>query len=180
MADEEAVAAVRTEGEALTDEQRAAVPHDFEGVVWGVADRPCTLCGKADRDPIHAVAAPASAAALLGAEHMPHIFRGGRFDKVCDFCGRPGRHEIHTVGPELSPARPVEVAHKVIVGERYIDALEHMGLIPPQCTAVHVYARVGKLCMLRYEVFADERLVQAVEAGGMAEPAEGEQPGAVH
>lgn len=28
-------------------------PHAFQGVVAGVADRPCTLCGKADRHPIH-------------------------------------------------------------------------------------------------------------------------------
>lgn len=29
------------------------VPHEFEGVLEGTPDRPCTKCGKADRHPIH-------------------------------------------------------------------------------------------------------------------------------
>lgn len=30
-------------------------PHQFVGVLYGVADRPCERCGKPDRNPIHKV-----------------------------------------------------------------------------------------------------------------------------
>ena len=33
--------------------EKAKQPHPFTGILEGIADRPCTTCGKPDRDPIH-------------------------------------------------------------------------------------------------------------------------------
>lgn len=39
-------------------------PHPFAGVVLGVAHRPCTACGRADRHPIHDYVAPSRRPAI--------------------------------------------------------------------------------------------------------------------
>ena len=64
------------------------------------------------------------------------------------------------------------------MGHAYIRALEDAGLVPENCLRVHVYAKVNEVVRLRYEVYADERLLPV--AVQMREPAEGEQPGVAH
>lgn len=44
---------LRVEVQRLRSVAEALGAHAFEGVALGVADRPCTSCGKADRHPIH-------------------------------------------------------------------------------------------------------------------------------
>lgn len=37
----------------IDDPDKANMPHEFQGVAEGTADRDCTLCNRPDRDPIH-------------------------------------------------------------------------------------------------------------------------------
>lgn len=55
--------------------------HAFEGVAAGVADRPCTRCGRPDRDPIHRVVAPPTT--QVCPECRAFIGEGGPHESGC-------------------------------------------------------------------------------------------------